>query len=425
MVHHAWPLPIPPTPFCPQLYEQLLVVRCPAPGHLTWSILYANPHTLSLPKLYEQLLVVRCPAASGPAPQLAPPAWDGLMCALRTHTFVSRDTSLRLAVETTLNLTSLGDELKGESTTSPPSRAASPPRSASPPPPLPPSNGTAPAPAVNGNGGGGAATRPLLQLGQSPVAAVRSYAARALPCADWSNNTVHSGGYGPTIASSVFYHQPVLGVRQDDLIANMPSPPPPPLPPLPAAWAPPPAAPRSAVLAAVAAAAVKPPTAQQKGTKISGSVNAPAPAVAPPPSPRLQRHFLRGSSVRTDRGSGMSAGADGADGGGGRRALLQQEEEQSLAPPPPLPPPYDCRTVGGGAAVPPAPPSPPQWFESGEPLPIMVHIFDWYGQKVRHAARLYGACGRAVLLLWSCSLTLSHALALGCYDTFWNAKHAL
>ncbi|KXZ54763.1 hypothetical protein GPECTOR_4g833 [Gonium pectorale] len=188
--------------------------------------------------LYEGILNISCTQA---APALAAQAWPGLLGALRNQSYTSR---------------SLDASLVASSTASPSSAAAS-------------------------------------QLLDSLD--------RLVPCASWAGNAVGPGGYGPTIASSVFYHQPALV----DLVN----------------------ASAVATIAAVAAAA-------------GLALGAPAAQTSPPP--------------------GSAAGPQ-------RRAM--QEGGNATA------------AVGAAAATA-ALASGQRYYVSGQVVPLVVLVFDFYGQQV-------------------------------------------
>ncbi|KXZ48273.1 hypothetical protein GPECTOR_29g50 [Gonium pectorale] len=106
-------------------------------ANVTFTENYATLAGGALYWLYEGAVDIRCDRE---APELAPPAWPGLLTQLRNQSYISR----------------------------------------------------------------------TLGTSGSSAGAASAAATVPLPCASWTGNAVALGGYGPSVASSVFYHMPVL-----------------------------------------------------------------------------------------------------------------------------------------------------------------------------------------------------------------------
>ncbi|KAG2426968.1 hypothetical protein HXX76_012753 [Chlamydomonas incerta] len=229
--------------------------------------------------------------------RLAAPAWPGLLRQLQAHTFapLSASAGTFAAAGPPNNSTATAATPLPNSSLAMSTQAA--------PPPSPASLLAADGGGSSGSSGGAA--------GLTGAAAVRAYLRRVIPCATWAGNTVGAGGYGPTVASTVFFHQPLL---------------------LPAA---------SPVAASRSSTAVPPP----------------------PPQPQPQLAQPVAAARRSLRQLLQLAGSAAA------AAVAAVAPPLTLQPPPSAPPPLPAS-------------APPPMFESGAALPVVVDVFDFYGQKV-------------------------------------------
>jgi hypothetical protein len=239
---------------------------------------------------------------------LVSPAWSGLLEELQTHTF------------TAISLSAIA---KASGNTSRP--GATPPVSAE---------------AAAADAAATAPPQPTPSPDDTPGST--SYLHRVAPCASWSDNTVGSGGYGPHIATSAFFHLPMLLGAQ-----------------------------REAAAAAGSA-------------EVSGGG---LPAALPAPAGHARRRARRlrtGPSLDRRRLRQVALGAPSEPPLPGRQ------------PPPPLdglqpPPPQQPALLQGpqpAAPTPAALPPPDPRFASGDAIPVEVHIFDYYGQRVRYGRAL-------------------------------------
>ncbi|GIL57789.1 hypothetical protein Vafri_12932 [Volvox africanus] len=212
--------------------------------------------------LYEKIIRTECARTD---PSLVPPAWPGLLGELQSHRFT---TISQATIVASANITSAVAAIPEATSQSPPQSHLAPP----------------PAPEAAVDGGGGAAH------------ATHRYMKHVMPCDSWSRNTVGRGGYGPHMATSAFFHLPMIR------------------------W-------KEASASVIATSSAMPPPA--------------APGLAPDSSLRLHKRQLQQ-----------------------RRQVLQNPTPSSV--------------VG----MPLAPPPPAPMFPSGDNIPVEVHIFDHYGQKV-------------------------------------------
>ncbi|GIL90846.1 hypothetical protein Vretifemale_18555, partial [Volvox reticuliferus] len=212
--------------------------------------------------LYEKIVWTECARTDL---SLVSPAWPGLLGQLQLHKFT---TISQATIMASANITSAVAAVPAPISQSSQPQASPPPSHLVPPP-------------APGAGVGEVAAR---------------YMRHVMPCDSWSGNTVGRGGYGPHMATSAFFHLPMI--RWSEASPSV-------------------------------------------GPTPSSTPSPAAPVPTPDSSLRLHRRQLQQT-----------------------RRVLQNPNSS------------------GVAVMPLAPPPPAYIFSSGDSIPVEVHIFDYYGQKV-------------------------------------------